>query len=86
MADMILGIFTDRDNAEDAIEELKSDGYDAKDISIVTKDESVAQTVAEDTGASVAEGAASGATTGGVIGAIAGIHAKAISCHSLGQN
>jgi uncharacterized membrane protein len=73
MADMVFGIFADKDNAEDAIDDLKSDGYDAKDISIVVKDGTVGETVAADTGASVTDGAASGAATGGVIGAIAGL-------------
>ena len=73
MADIILGIFSNTDTAEDAIEELKEEGYDAKDISIVMRDSDEAQTVATNTGASVADGAASGAVTGGALGALAGL-------------
>jgi hypothetical protein len=73
MAGVTLGVFTDRDAAESAIDELRDDGYNPKDISIVTQDKVVGQDLARDTGASVAEGAASGATTGGVIGGLAGL-------------
>ncbi len=73
MAEMVLGVFSEKGSAENAIEELKSEGYDAKDISIVMKDEREAEAVSTDTGASVAEGALSGAATGGVIGGLAGL-------------
>jgi uncharacterized membrane protein len=70
---MVLGIFNDRDNAEDAIEDLKDHGFKPEEISIVMRDSAAAHEVAEHTGANVAEGAVSGATTGGVVGAIAGL-------------
>lgn len=70
---MLLGVFSDRDDAEDAIEELKSAGFNPKDISIVARDTAVTNDVAESTGANVASGAVSGATTGGVVGALAGL-------------
>jgi uncharacterized membrane protein len=73
MADLVFGIFTDRDNAEDAIEDLKTAGYDAKEISIMMKETEEANRIADNTGANVTEGAVTGATTGGVIGAIAGL-------------
>lgn len=70
---MVFGIFTDQDDAEDAIEELKTAGFDPKDISIMMKDRIEEDSLAVDTGTTVAEGAVSGAATGGVIGAIAGL-------------
>ena len=73
MAKMVLGVFSDRDHAEDAIRELQENHYDAKDISIVMKDAEEAKEVADNTGTNVAEGAVGGATTGGVIGGIAGL-------------
>jgi uncharacterized membrane protein len=73
MADMVLGIFSEREHAEEAIEQLKDDGYDAKDISIVVKDTDVAETVVNNTGANVVDGASSGAVTGGALGALAGL-------------
>jgi hypothetical protein len=72
MAQMVLGIFTDRDHANMAVDELQSQGYDAEDISIVTRG-GVEEVSDNDTGNNVAEGAVSGATTGGVIGGIAGL-------------
>ena len=73
MADMILGVFSNKDLAKGAIDDLKTEGYDAKDISIVMHDIEDAQTIATNTGASVADGAATGATTGGAIGGLAGL-------------
>ncbi len=73
MTNMILGVFSDRPNAEHAIDELNSSGYDPKNISIIMKDKAEETAIAHNTGANVAGGAASGATTGGVIGALAGL-------------
>jgi hypothetical protein len=73
MADMIISVFSERDDAEDAIEELKTAGYDPKDISIMMKNNTEQRDLADSTGSNVAGGAVTGATTGGVIGAIAGL-------------
>jgi len=73
MADMVFGIFTDKEDAEDAIDELKAAGFNPKDISIMMRDRLAEQELANDTGTNVAEGAVSGAATGGVVGAIAGL-------------
>lgn len=70
---MIISVFSDRDDAEDAIDELKALDYNAQDISIVTRDRDDAQVVREHTGSNVGDGLASGAATGGVIGGIAGL-------------
>jgi uncharacterized membrane protein len=72
----VLGLFTRREDAERAIEILKDDDYDAKDISIVLKDTNEAKEISENTGAGVAEGAVSGATTGAIIGGLAGLLAS----------
>lgn len=73
MARTVIGIFSDRDMAEDAIFELERRGYNPEDISIIMRDQSVAKDLSHNTGADVAGGAASGATAGGVIGALAGL-------------
>lgn len=73
MADLVLGIFANKTDAEDAIEELKDIGYNAKDMSIVMRDANDVKDVADATGASVADSAVAGATTGGVIGGLAGL-------------
>lgn len=83
---MLLGVFLEEDDAENAIDELKDAHYDAKEISVITKDRGDAQAIHESTGASVGEGAASGAATGGVIGGLTGllIGIGAISIPGLG--
>jgi hypothetical protein len=73
MADMVLGIFSSRKNAEDAIDDLKANGFNVKDISIVMKDTREGEDLAASTGTNVAEGAVTGATTGGALGALAGL-------------
>lgn len=73
---MIIGVFADRTDAENAIEDLKSENYDVKDISVITKNTDDATVINNNTGTTgnnVANGAASGAATGGVIGALAGL-------------
>jgi uncharacterized membrane protein len=72
MKKVVLGIFSDRSDAEAAFDELEEIGYNPKDISIVMKDHREAESLANDTGADVAGGAVSGATTGGALGALAG--------------
>lgn len=72
MADMILGVFLDRANADTAVSRIKEAGYDAKEISILMK-EGVVTAEADESGASVVGGAVTGATTGGVIGGLAGL-------------
>jgi uncharacterized membrane protein len=71
--EMIISIFSDRTDAESAIEELKSLHYNAQDISIVTRDREDAQAVRDNTGSSIGDGLTSGAATGGVIGGLAGL-------------
>jgi uncharacterized membrane protein len=72
---MIIGVFGDRVDAENAIEDLKDEDYDVKDISVVAKSDD-ATVINNNTGAAgntVADSTASGVTTGGVIGALAGL-------------
>lgn len=73
MADVVFGIFSEPSDAEEAIDELKTAGFNPKDISIVMRDTVQGETMAQNTGTNVAEGTLSGATTGGVIGALAGL-------------
>lgn len=73
MPQTVLGIFQNRINAEDAIQDLESLDYNPKDISIIMKNQEEAHEIAHDTGATVVDGAVSGAVTGGVVGGIAGL-------------
>lgn len=76
MTTTVLGVFTDKINAEEAISVLRAEGYNPKDISIIMKDMSEGKEVAKDTGAGVAQGAVSGVTTGALLGGLAGILAS----------
>lgn len=69
----VIGVFSDRDDAEDAIASLKQEDYNPKDISIVMQSSDDSQQLAHSTGTNVVGGAATGATTGAVIGGIAGL-------------
>lgn len=75
MTKTVLGIFIDRVNAEDTIDKLRSEGFDAKDISLVMQDKRERDEIINNTGAAgttVADGAVSGMTTGALIGGLAG--------------
>lgn len=72
----VLAIFTDENDAKDAVNTLESEGYNPKDVSIVMKDKQGAKDMSADTGSDVVEGAVSGATTGAVVGGLAGLVAS----------
>ena len=76
MAKTVLGIFTVRQGAEDAINELKDLDYNPKDVSIVLRDKQVKEEVEDNTGANVAGGAVSGAAAGILLGGLAGLVAS----------
>lgn len=73
MTHSVFGIFKDRIQAEDAINELEEKGYNPKDMSIVLRDTAAAEEIENNTGANVAGGTASGAATGAVLGGLAGL-------------
>lgn len=70
---MIFGVFKDRESAENAINELETEGFDPKNISIVMQDHKNAQVIQDSTGTHIVQGATTGATTGAVIGGITGL-------------
>jgi hypothetical protein len=70
----VLGIFSDRESAEDAIDELEENGYTAKDISVIMKEGGDPIVRGGETmGNKVAEGTVTGITTGAAIGGLAGL-------------
>lgn len=73
MARTFIAAFSNISHAEEAISDLRSAGYNPKEMTIMMKDQEAVQEVANDTGASTAEGIVSGATTGGVIGGLTGL-------------
>ena len=70
---MVLGVFTNRSFAENAIMDLEDAGFTPKDLSVIMRDRVEAESVGHSTGADVASGAASGMATGGVVGGLAGL-------------
>jgi hypothetical protein len=73
MANMNIGVFTDREHAEAAIHDLEQAGFNPKEMSLVMQDSTTAQVVAEGTGVNVVDKTAAGVATGGVLGGIAGL-------------
>lgn len=73
MQQVTLGIFTDRSDANAAIDDLTEAGFNASDISIVVREQDVASTAVESRGEKVVQGTTSGATTGAAVGALAGL-------------
>jgi hypothetical protein len=70
---VVLGLFDDHDSADKAVDELKDFGYDAGDISVITKEWKTEQRSKKGAGRDMAEGAGKGAMTGGAIGGVAGL-------------
>ena len=68
----VVGVFRERDEARDAIEALKDNGFDAQDIGILSPDKEETRAVAEETGAHAGSGAATGAVAGGILGGLGG--------------
>lgn len=74
MPNTTLGVFESQNDADHAVTELKSRGFNAKDISIVMKEPAGYVVPTEQTvGQSVAEGAVTGASTGTILGGLAGL-------------
>ncbi len=69
----VVGVFSDRMQAQRAIEALKAAGFRPEDIGILMQNKEGAAHLAADTGTKAGEGAAAGATTGGLLGALGGL-------------
>jgi uncharacterized membrane protein len=69
----IVGVFHSDQEAVNAIEGLKRQGYTSDEISVIGKNKDDIDAVTEETGTKAPEGAAAGATTGGVIGGVTGL-------------
>ncbi|MDQ0219099.1 hypothetical protein ELQ35_12200 [Peribacillus cavernae] len=69
----VIGVYENGDDAVRAVEELKAQGYDQDDISVVAKDRDEVDAVNEETGTKTEEGLAAGAATGGLFGGAAGL-------------
>lgn len=68
----VVGVFHDREEAREAIEALKDDGFTGDSISILSPDKQATQDIAEETGTHAGSGAATGALAGGILGGLGG--------------
>jgi len=75
MTDMLMGAFSSHSDADMAVQDLEAQGYDTKDISVISKENKTMET--SELKNTVADGAASGMATGGAIGGVAGLLAGA---------
>lgn len=71
----VVGIFSSRDSAERAVQELRRQGFTTEEISIVTKEGQADHTYDDD---DISDGVLTGGTIGGIGGLILGAGAMAI--------
>ena len=69
----VVGSYNNENEAIDAIENLKRQGFSTDEISVLSKDKKETEAVAEETGTQVGEGAATGAVAGGALGGLGGV-------------
>lgn len=74
----VIGTFASQDDAEQAIEALKDEGYDEQEISLVARNEENGGNGTMNMGQNIAGGTATGGALGGLAGILAGIGALAI--------
>lgn len=77
MSKMILASFSDDRDADRAVSELESEGFDPSQISLITQKTDGSDDASEKDSNVVAEGAATGAGTGAAVGGLAGLLAGA---------
>ena len=70
---MVAGLFTEREAAVAAIDDLKGAGFAPDDVGIAMRDKGQQGDLAEETGAKAAGGAAAGAVGGGLVGGAVGL-------------
>ena len=69
----VVGLFTERSDAENAIRQLRDAGFTEQQVGIAMRNRDEQRQLMEDTGTTAAEGAAVGAVSGGVLGGLIGL-------------
>ncbi|MFD1705731.1 general stress protein [Siminovitchia sediminis] len=69
----VIGSYDTEQEAVTAIEQLKREGYNEEDISVISKNRQEVDDITEETDTKAPEGAATGAATGGVLGGLGGV-------------
>jgi uncharacterized membrane protein len=81
--DIVMGLFTDKKHADMAVDELKDVGYNASEISVITRDMK-RKADEKEKGSDLAKKTGAGAVGGGVIGGVAGLIAGAVAAVPTG--
>ena len=71
MSHLVTGVFTSRENAEHAVDELVQAGFSHSDVSLLMSDTTQGREFGIKTSTKAPEGAATGAAIGGTLGAVA---------------
>ncbi|MGV3266462.1 general stress protein [Cytobacillus pseudoceanisediminis] len=69
----IVGAYDTEQEAIQAVEKLRAEGYRPEDISVISKNKDDVDAVTEETGTKTEEGLAAGAATGGILGGLTGL-------------
>ncbi|MBT2679787.1 general stress protein [Bacillus sp. ISL-35] len=69
----LVGVYDNEQDAIQAVEDLKRQGYNTDDISVISKNDEEVDHVNEATGTKTEEGLAAGAATGGILGGLTGL-------------
>jgi hypothetical protein len=69
----LVGVYATENEAIEAVEDLKRQGYAAKDISVIGKNKDEVNGINDATGTKTKEGFATGAATGGALGGLTGL-------------
>lgn len=69
----VVGSYKTEQEAIDAVEKLRADGYRSEDISVISRNRANLEEVTEETGTKAEQGLATGAATGGILGGLTGI-------------
>ncbi|MGX4607985.1 general stress protein [Priestia sp. JNUCC 25] len=77
IAKRVVGVYKSEQEAIAAVEDLKTQGYATRDISILGRDSREVDTVTEETDTEVVDGITTGALTGGALGGLTGLLAGA---------
>ncbi|MGG0451692.1 general stress protein [Priestia megaterium] len=72
-AKRVVGVYQSEQEAIAAVEDLKTQGYSTRDISIIGKDSRGVDRVTEETDTEVVDGITTGALTGGALGGLTGL-------------
>jgi hypothetical protein len=79
----VAAIFADRNQAERAIDGLRTAGFSGEQIGVALRDRHETGELVEDTGTNAVEGAVSGALGGGLLGGVAGFLVGLISALAI---